>query len=541
MVEAAKTAILLMRAIWQVVSKIGLLFLIAMFVNLGCPGLALATSVTGNGDTFHGVGAETNPHYSFYTNSTNTFAAAAHAANANATINQTRIRASSTEDLLIGGSLSSAGANNLTIQQSDGNNTNWAVQWQDYDANYTYQGFDIAFEDSSGDAMVVYADGTATPKYRKYDGSPKAWSGELSATVTRTAGTVYWVKLATNPGTDTIALVYKDSNNELGSLIWDGSAWGNEPGTDLSVTAGATDDFDMGWETSSNHLMIVDGKTGVNGLHYQHWSGAAWTVDQLLSNGLDTTQSQVRVAFDPEASTDCVVAASLDNTATTPDLHMVREAGGAWTVQANFDTTTHSLNSAHVDLTYAGTTHQAIGVYGDASGGTTLTDMYSNTCGAFANGSGGSAPTLGAGAVTITGYSDSSSSNAMFLVNEETAAGDLSAFKYTYNAAPGLNAVAESTGSPITTDTSTVSTQCFDFAYERVTLVPTLGEYLFAILILVGLYLGYRQGYFRFLPRGGPISKFLNLRRYLNSRILDLWLAKRKKRQNNLVELDKLE
>lgn len=480
----------------SIIQKIISSVLLFCVIVLGWPGVTLAVSTSGDGDAFYGEGSTTPPEYAYYTNSTNTFGTGTDAATANATINWTIIKGSPTEDLLIGGSLSTDATTGLTIQTSDGSNTNWAVEWQSDSDMSTYQSFDIAFEDSSGDALVVFSDNTATPKFRKYIASTQTWdSSNQSASVTRTAGTVRWVKLATNPGTDTIALVYKDSNNELGSLIWGGSSWGNEPGADLSITAGATNDFDLGWETSADDLMIVSGKTGVNGLHYSTWDGAStWSVDQLLSNGLGTTQASVRVAGDPTSSSTCVVVASLDNTATTPDLHVARWSGTGWTVEANEDTTTASSNLPHLDLTYAGTTGQAVLQYSDAAGGTSQLIRYSNACGAWTVASGGSSPAGGALGRYIQAYSDPSSSNILFFTLEATAGGDLTAYKYTYASSPALNAIAETTGSPITTDTSTVTTEPFGFAFERLTMVPTLGQIGFLILIGAIVFIGYRQG-----------------------------------------------
>ena len=476
------------------------LFLLFNILAFGWAGKALAISVNGDGDTFYGEGTTTPPEYGYYTNSTNTFGDRADAATANATINWTAIEASPTEDLLIAGSLSSAGANNLTIQQSDGSNTNWAVQWQDYDANYTYQGFDIAFEDSSGDALVVYADGTATPKYRKYDGTPKTWSGEGSITVTRTAGTVYWVKLETNPGTNTIGLAYSDSNSETCSQIWSGLAWGNEPAADMPIMAANTNGFDLGWEASDDDLVVVSTKTAVNGLHYSTWDGANWTVDQLLSNGLGANQASVRVAGNPVSSSNCVVVATLDNTATTPDLHMARWNGGGWTVQVDQDTSTLSYNSPHLDLDWAGSTGQAFLVYSDVNTGLTLTNYYANNSACntdFVKSTTGTAPTLGAAGRFIQADSDPTSSNILYGVLENTAAGDLSYFKYTYALTPNLSSLAEvnyGASSPVTTDTSTVTTECFSFAFERLNLVPTLTEILFLALVGCVVFLGIKRG-----------------------------------------------
>ncbi|MBM2820507.1 MAG: hypothetical protein HW405_267 [Candidatus Berkelbacteria bacterium] len=478
-------------------------------IALGWPGRALAISVTGDGDAFYGYGANTAPKRSYYTNSTNTFAASADAATANATINWSLIKASPTQDLLIGGVLSTNATNNLTIMTSDGSNTNWTVAWQVTTTNTTYRGFDIAFEDSTGDAMVVYSDATATPKYRAYTASTQTWDGSSSSiTVARTSGDVVrWVKLATNPGTDTIGFAYSTSSatgNNVNALVWSGSAWGNEPGAGNAfglVVDAVRDGFDLSYETSSNDLIVIWTRIydAVNNTtynpYYAELSGGTWSGPARVSaTSVGVNQAHIRLVGDPATSSNCIVGASLDNTATTPDLHLYRWSGSGWTVEADEDTSTLSYNSPHMDLAYAGTTGQAVLLYADVNTGVTMTIRYSNACGAWTVASGGTSPTAGAATRYIKAYSDPSSSNILFLGLENTAAGDLTAYKYTYAASPTLAAIAETTGSPITTDTSTVITEPFGFAYERLNLVPTLTELLFTILIGCVVFLGIKTG-----------------------------------------------
>jgi len=478
-------------------------------IALGWPGRALAISVTGDGDAFFGFSTNTNPRYSYYTNSTNTFGAQTNAANASATINWTRIQSSPTEDLLVAGSLSTAASNNLTIQTSDGNNTNWTAQWSVTDAVTTYQSFDIAFEGSSGDAIVVYSDNTATPKYRTYTASTHTWdSSSSSITVTLTTGTIRWVKLKTNPGTDTIGLAYSSadtSGSNVNSLIWNGSAWGNEPGTAWGTTIMASsinDDFDLGWETSNDALDVVTASLNTTTyptyIFYRRWTSAGgWSASARIgTTGQDVAQYHIRVAGDPKSTANCIAVASLDNNATTPDLHAYLFNGTTWYLNTNLDTTTYSDNNPHVDLEFAGTTDQAVLLYADASAGTTMTIKYANSCNsaAWTTPSSGTSPTSTSATRFIQAYADPSSSNILFLTSEVTAAGDITAYKYTYAATPTLSSIAETSGSPITTDVSSSTTESFSFAFERLNLVPTLTEILFLALVGCAVFLGVRTG-----------------------------------------------
>ncbi len=55
------------------------------------------------------------------------------------------------------------------------------------DTQSLYRGFDLAYEQSSGDAVVVYGDGTADPDYSVWDGSN--WSSGVDINVPNTGST----------------------------------------------------------------------------------------------------------------------------------------------------------------------------------------------------------------------------------------------------------------------------------------------------------------------------------------------------------------
>jgi hypothetical protein len=64
---------------------------------------------------------------------------------------------------------------------------------------------DVAFEQSSGRALIVWGDSTSVPKYRMWTGS---WGSALSAS--NIGGTTRWVKLAPDPESNEIFLMTSD-------------------------------------------------------------------------------------------------------------------------------------------------------------------------------------------------------------------------------------------------------------------------------------------------------------------------------------------
>ena len=88
------------------------------------------------------------------------------------------------------------------------------------------RGFDVIYESRSGDAMVVWTNGSATTKnisYRIWNGT--TWSAELK--VTSPLATIATnLRLAANPLSDEIILQVTDINSDDYALVWNGSGWG---------------------------------------------------------------------------------------------------------------------------------------------------------------------------------------------------------------------------------------------------------------------------------------------------------------------------
>ena len=97
-----------------------------------------------------------------------------------------------------------------------------------------YRSFDAAFEQSSGDLIVVTGyPNVNTLWYWTWSGG--SWSGYQSASVPNNSSVYRWTKLAPQPGTDKIGFIGMGENipssgyeqTAVSVAIWNGSAWGN--------------------------------------------------------------------------------------------------------------------------------------------------------------------------------------------------------------------------------------------------------------------------------------------------------------------------
>ena len=127
------------------------------------------------------------------------------------------------------------------------------------------RGFDLELEGLSGDALLVRSNDGANPVYRTFSrgsgGSGGRWSQDAPVfSPALGTGTVLWVELVRQPGTDRIALVTLDDAQNLTAAIWDGDAWTNQ--VLLATQVVETREFqafDAAWETLSGELLVVWG------------------------------------------------------------------------------------------------------------------------------------------------------------------------------------------------------------------------------------------------------------------------------------------
>jgi hypothetical protein len=135
----------------------------------------------------------------------------------------------------------------------------WVVDWTAPDlgpASPDKRAFDIAYEDGSRVAMVVYALNGPNPVYRLRIGDE--WLDEEPVFTSPPDGNVEWIELVSRPGSNEIALLYSNEKAELYGAVWDGQAWTDnaqliEPA--LNVTH--FQNFAASYEEVSRDLLVV--------------------------------------------------------------------------------------------------------------------------------------------------------------------------------------------------------------------------------------------------------------------------------------------
>ena len=215
---------------------------------------------------------------------------------------------------------------------------------------------DIAFEKTTGDAIVVYSKGTNNPGqlgYRTKSGATGCgsanWSSETLLAPLRTSNDIMYVKMAQDKrvGSDLVALTWVDTSDDISAKIWSGTAWVNEPSTvtdtNVEIVSSSHDieNMDIEFESISGDVMLVwangTGNNGTNGVRYRTCTGGiancTWGSVATPPTFLDDATS-LDISANPK--TDEIVFASIGNAGG--DLQIGYWNGSAWTNTANADT-----------------------------------------------------------------------------------------------------------------------------------------------------------------------------------------------------------
>lgn len=309
------------------------------------------------------------------------------------------IRTSPTQHLALAGYYDSSAT--LTIMCFDG--ISWTQEFRAASGGVgNRHRFDIAFEKTTGDAMVLFSKGNnvlGDLGYRTKSGGTgcgSGWAAEQILAPLRTNADIMYVKLAHDRrnGSNLLAATWVDVAEDISVKIWDGAGWVNEPAavTDNNVerisSSHDIENMDIEFESLSGDIMLVWGNAlgnnGTNGARYRTCTGGiamcTWGAVTTPPSFLDDATSLDIAA---NQNTDEIVFASIGNAGG--DLQLGYWNGNGWTNTANVDTsctvpyTASKLVSA--GWLTLGSTTRSIVVYSDLS--STAINWYTGNAGVF--------------------------------------------------------------------------------------------------------------------------------------------------------------
>lgn len=157
----------------------------------------------------------------------------------------------------------------------------------------TYQCFDIAFEKTSGEALLVYSTGATSNEIGTVTWSTgSGWGTPTAFELTYTTGRVNWINLATCSGLragstddDEIAMIYNDANVDVHGYVWTGSAWslmGASAVWDASSAIATEEEIAVACEYSTGQPMWIWADTTSTDFYYRTYDGTTLSGPTLL-------------------------------------------------------------------------------------------------------------------------------------------------------------------------------------------------------------------------------------------------------------------
>lgn len=276
-------------------------------------------------------------------------------------------------------------------------------------STYSYRSFDVAYEQSSKDGMVVYGFNNLTSMgFRTWSGS--SWSSESTFLIGAT-DEIEWVTLASKPESDEILGGFQDKNARVYSAVWDGTTWGNATWCEQTTEKHTTFCVDVAYEHGGdNEGIVVWGDKLDDKPRYRIWDGSNWSAMSYAVDQGATDILWVKLAPDPN-SDDILLGIEDDG----QDVNVQVWNGQTWGNYQQVEDTCGDDTEKLFDVAYESSSGDGIVVWADNS----TIPKYRLWTGSW--GSEASASTIGATVKWIQLAPDPASDSIMLMTSDDQA------------------------------------------------------------------------------------------------------------------------
>ncbi len=287
----------------------------------------------------YGEGVVQTPRYRIWNGTA--WSAELSAQNVGGTIQWVAVKGGTTRDEYVMGTQDAS--NDVNVQVYNGTTDTWG-NLQEVTTTVsgpTRRGFDVAYETTSGDAIVVYCDGDADPSYYVWNGTSWTSGGSINLT---SANNCEWIKLASDPLSDEIILVARDTGATYEAQVWSGSAWGNarQIGTMTDV---ANEGIGLEYEASGNQALVTVSNGNAASFAWTSWDGTSWGINTTQGLGDDFEWGILRADDGSDNMALCYVDAD-------SDVGVVRWDGNAWIAFSERDVTSNGNTGRPIDCAF---------------------------------------------------------------------------------------------------------------------------------------------------------------------------------------------
>lgn len=240
--------------------------------------------------------------------------------------------------------------------------------------NATRRGFDIAYEQVSGDALIAYMDmniDDGIPRYRTWNGASWYSAGAANA-ISSGAGDVGWIKMASDPFSDEIILVTLDDTLDMRVQVWNGNSWGNG----ISITNNAEtynyQCFDVIYEQQTGRAFVVWADGTSNTVKYRIWDGNSWSAETTIPDSPSNVY-WIKMASDPN-SNNIIMGMQSSISYTSPKTYVKTYVdvtvwdGTSWYSSTNqVENSVYDYNRRSMDVAFEQESGRGVVVWGDSS------------------------------------------------------------------------------------------------------------------------------------------------------------------------------
>ncbi len=228
-----------------------------------------------------------------------------------------------------------------------------------------WYGAEVAYEQQSGDAVVVWNDnGQASGdklRYAIWNGS--SWSTPQSIGAYAGAEPQN-LRLAFDPGADTLALIVSDVTADDHVIIWDGSAWVGATTLDTSGSAESDQSaIAVAFEAQTGDAIVTYGIEGSSAVYYRIWDGASWTTQASVAAPAGVTGDAAWQVTATDYTSDRIALATMSGAG---EVWLNVWDGTAWDTSVLAETASTGTVYPNLAVAFESSTGQALAVYGES-------------------------------------------------------------------------------------------------------------------------------------------------------------------------------
>lgn len=248
--------------------------------------------------------------------------------------------------------------NDINIEIYSGSSFGTSVEVTADAAVSTDRPYDLGYEQSSGDLLVVYWDNTVNKVGYRTSGGSASLSSAAHLTLPATDN-VHYMTLYPRPKTNDIILIAVNELNDLYAAVWDGSSWGSVSTLETSTSTYTEECYAVEYEQVTNRALLVYCESGVSTPRYRTWSGSSWSSESSLPS-TGAAPRWIRLAAKPNSNDIAMGAYDAGQ-----DINANVWNGSSW--GTNFEAERYSGNSSRrqFDIAYEPSGARALLVYAE--------------------------------------------------------------------------------------------------------------------------------------------------------------------------------